>query len=199
MIPITANVQIQGLGRAFAKTLDHNRVYLTVPTTRTTHFYDVREGLLGELWGAYGNSVPIVYAKKFNDGVIHECDSKTLENTCGYRTTYFSKDGWSQNLALSCYAPTVSKIVQMVLDPKTSASDLEKVVLDYFKLAVKRHSSDGGLFFTVDDTEWDLEHVCNEVQRVIARRNGIIHDYVAEDVLSMYEAHAHDIFTDEWK
>lgn len=196
MIPVSANIQIQGLGRAFIQTIDHNRMYLTVPTTKTTHFYDVREGLLGELWGAYGSQIPIVLAKRSEDQHhITFTNTAKLRSKADWRMYWYNRNGeWSQDLALSCFAPTVSKIAQLVINPKTSADDIQKVVLDYFKMKVVRHSSDGGLFFKVGETEWDLEHVCNEVQRIIDERNGITYHYSSEDVLSMYETHAHDVF-----
>jgi hypothetical protein len=197
MIALAGNVQINGLGRAFARTLDHNRVYLTVPTTKTNHFYDVRTGVLGELWGAYGSSFPVVLAKQA-EGKRRVIFSDTFkigrENSEARGGWFVNRTEWSEDLALSCYPTTVSKIVELVLDPKTEASDLQKVMVEFVKVKVTRHKSDGAWFFTVEDVEWDLEHVCNEITRVILQRSGLTYTYHAEDVLDYFSAHVHEIF-----
>lgn len=194
MIALAGNIQINGLGRAFARTLDHNRVYLTVPTTKTNHFYDVRTGVLGELWGAYGSAFPVVLAKKESDNHVMLTDSYAIKEKHNVNAWVGNKSGWSEDLALSCYPTTVSKIVEMVLDPRTEADSLQKVMVDYVKVKVNRHKSDGAWFFHVDNVEWDLEHVCNEITKVIQSKNGIKFTYNSKDVLDTFEAHAHDIF-----
>lgn len=196
MIGLTGNIQITGLGRAFARTLDHNRVYLTVPTTRTNHFYDVRTGTLGELWGAYGSAFPVCLARRESEHRIAINDTFSLGRgeTVQASGWYTNRSEWSEDLALSCYPTTVSKIVELVLDPKTTADDLQKVMVAFVKVKVTRHKSDGAWFFTVGDVEWDLEHVCHEVTRMIQKSNGIKYTYHTEDILDYFSAHAYDVF-----
>jgi hypothetical protein len=200
MIALTGNVQINGLGRAFARTLDHNRIYLTVPTTRTNHFYDVRTGLLGELWGAYGSSFPVVLATRENDHHIRLSNTHTLgkeSRTVVGSGWYTNRSEWSEDLALSCYPTTVSKIAEMVLDPKTEPADLQKVMVEFVKVKVSRHKSDGAWFFTVDEADWDLEHVCNEITRVTLQRSGFTYTYPADDVVDYFSAHVGELFHQE--
>ena len=158
MIPINANIQIQGLGRCFAHTVDNNRIYLRCPTTKTIHVYDVRHGILGELMDGY-TTLCGVFAKH-EEGKTTFMSWKPGE---GFKNPARMQGEWSEELATLSFPTVCSTIVNLILEPRTEADQVEKAMAEYVKIKVSKYKSDGSYRFHFGDKEHDLEWCLHKI------------------------------------
>lgn len=190
MIAVAGGVQVEGLGRCFAQTVEHNRIYLSCPTVKGTFCYDCHFGSLSEMWGTYRASIPYVVAKRIDNSLVRRRDIHP-----GDGTVYaLEREGWSNDLAKSCFPTVLTSLTEIVLNPKKSDSDLEKAMVGYLKVKVKRFPSTGEWHFYHDDEEWDFERCLHEITAVIQKKNGIIHRFDPTVVLDYFGSEANDIF-----
>lgn len=192
MIAVACDVQVQGLGRCFAHTVENNRIFLTCPTIKTINVFDVRHGVINELWGAYRDTMPIVYAKRVDEHTVERMDWKPGHERRVYE---LERDGWSADLALSCFPTACSSVTRLVLNG-ADADAVEKAMVAYVKVKVNKMKSDGSYRFVHKDSgeEWDLEKCLHEMAVAIDRELGIKYTYKADVVLDYYNSHAMDIF-----
>jgi hypothetical protein len=193
MITVGGGVQIEGLGRCFAQTVEHNRIYLSCPTVKGTFCYDVNSGALTELWGTYRNSMPTVLAIRTNDHEVQLRDFHPGDATIWQ----LEHEGWSNDLAKSCYPTELTAITELILNPKKSAEDVEHSMVEFVKVKVKKLSSTGAYRFTINDEAVDFERCLNEICSVIQARNGITYNFNREVVLDYFSSVAHDIFKEK--
>lgn len=191
MIPVACDVQIQGLGRCFGRSVVHNEIFLTCPTTKTIHKFDVGHGTLSEVWGNYMYGVPQDFARRCESGIEHKellPDVAFDMNAKELRT-----NGWSTELALSTVPTACFAIVKAVLDGK-DADLVEKTMVDYVKVKVKRMKSTGGYSFDLNGEEIDLERALNETKAVIAAGVGVNYSFSREVVVDSFLSSYKNLF-----
>lgn len=191
MIPVACDVQIQGLGRCFGRSVLHNEIYLTCPTTRTIHKFDVGHGTLSEVWGNYAYGCPTDFARKCENGIEHLellPDSAFDKNAKQLR-----EEGWSTELALSTIPTACFAIVKAILDGK-DADLVEKTMVEYVKVKVKKLKSTGAYSFMLGEEEVDLERVLNEVKFVIAAKLGVTYTFDKSCVIDAFSSTYKNLF-----
>lgn len=193
MIPVGGGVQVEGLGRCFAQTVEHNRIYLSCPTVKGTFCYDIHSGALTELWGTYRNSMPTVLAKRINNHEVQRLDIQPGDASL-WR---LEREGWSNDLAKSCYPTELTAITEVVLDPRKTADDVEHSMVEFVKVKVKKLTSTGAYRFIINDEAVDFERCLNEICAVIQAKNGIKHSFDKKVVLDYFSSVAHDIFKEK--
>lgn len=192
MIAIACDVQIQGLGRCFGRTVLHNEIYLTCPTTRTVHKFDVGHGTLSEVWGPYAWAYPTVFAKRSEDGGIEEL-GLTPDRSYTWNAVKLERAGWSSELALSTVPTACFAIVKTILDGK-DADLVQKAMVEYVKVKVKKLTSTGGYRFMLDGEQIDLERALNEVKAVIAADLGVTYTFDKSCVIDAFSSSYKNLF-----
>ncbi len=190
MIPVSGGVQVEGLGRCFSQTVENNRIYLTCPTVHESFVFDCNTGSLSELWGSYKGSYPTVLAKRLPD----ENRIVFMDIRPGILVPFHEREGYSSDLAKSCYPDVLTTLTSIALNPKKDGADMEKAMAEYIKIRVKRYGSTGEWHFYHDDEEWDFERCLNEICATIHAAGNRSYQFDHTIVLNYFDAHADEIF-----
>lgn len=193
MIAVGGGVQVEGLGRCFTQTVEHNLIYLSCPTVKGTFCYDVYNGALSEQWGTYRSSMPVVLAKRINDHLVHRRDVYPGDATIWQ----LEREGWSNDLAKSCFPTVLTSLTEVILNPKKDAGDLEKAMVEFVKIKVKKLQSTGAYRFFINEEEVDFERCLNEIAKVIEAKNHINYTFDPTVILDHYGSVAADIFKEK--
>lgn len=191
MMPVACDVQIQGLGRCFGRSVVHNEVFLTCPTTKTIHKLDVGHGTLSEVWGNYIYGVPTDFARHCERGIEHK--QLLPDQRFDMNAKQLQSEGWSSELALSTVPTACFATVKAILDSK-EAELVEKTMVDYVKVKVRRMKSTGGYSFTLDGEEIDLERALNEMKAVIAARLNVNYSFSKDVIVDSFESSYKNLF-----
>lgn len=192
MIAVSADLQLQGLGRCWSTAVVHNNIYLQCPTTKSNHAFRVGSGHISMIIGNSLNCIPVPIAKEDVDdaGNRHIRFSTTEEQgiksytDMGKRTA----EGWSGELALKATPTLCTVIVEMILSSK-SKDDFHKVLADVGlndRITIKRLASTGQYEIELDGESVDLEHILHILMEQKAASEGLVYHWNAskyEDVI----------------